>query len=65
LFDALLAGIQEEYPACQNPSDEVLVLLSVCSKVQMICMWSSWCHCHPIISYFIKIQNGFTFWCRL
>ena len=21
--------------------------LSVCSKVQMICIWSSWCHCHP------------------
>jgi len=23
--------------------------------VQMICIWSSWCHCHPIISCFIKI----------
>jgi len=27
----------------------------------MICMWSSWCHYHPIISCIIKIQNGFTF----
>jgi len=24
-------------------------------------IWSSWCHCHPIISCFIKIQNGLTF----
>ena len=22
-------------------------------------MWSSWCHCHPIISCFIKIQHWF------
>jgi len=33
----------------------VMKWLSVWSKVQMICMWSSWCHCHPIISCFIKI----------
>jgi len=31
----------------------------------MICTWSSWCHCHPIISCFIKIQNDLPFWCRL
>jgi len=31
----------------------------------MICIWSSWCHCHPIISCFCKIQNGLPFWCRL
>ena len=41
-------------------SDEVLALLSVCSKLQVICIWSSWWHCHPIISCFIKIQNGLT-----
>jgi len=28
--------------------------------VQMICIWSSWCHCHPIICCFIKIQIGLT-----
>jgi len=44
-----LVGRQEERPACKN-SDEVLALLSVCSKVQMIC------HCHPIISCFIKTR---------
>jgi len=27
----------------------------------MICILSSWCHCHPIISCSSKIQNGFTF----
>jgi len=27
----------------------------------MICIWSSRCHCHSIISYFIKIQIGLTF----
>jgi len=31
-------------------SGEVRAWLSVCSKVQMICIWSSWCHCHPTIS---------------
>jgi len=30
-------------------------------KVQMICIWSSGCHCHPVISCFIKIQVGLTF----
>jgi len=28
-------------------SDGVLVWLSVWSVVQMICIWSRWCHCHP------------------
>jgi len=42
-------------------SGEVLALLSIWSEVQMICIWSSWCHCHPIISCFIKIQNGLPF----
>jgi len=31
------------------------------ARVQMICIWSSWCHCHPIISCFIKIHNGLAF----
>jgi len=22
----------------------------------MICIWCSWCHCHPIISCLFKIQ---------
>jgi len=28
-------------------SDEVLLWLSVWSEVQIVCIWSSWCHCHP------------------
>ena len=31
------------------------------SETQMICIWSSWYHCHSIISCFIKIQNGLPF----
>ena len=30
-------------------SDEVLAWLSVWSEVQIVCIWSSWCHCHPKI----------------
>jgi len=43
-------------------SDEVLAWLSVCSELQVICIWwSIWCHCHPIIPCIIKIQIGLTF----
>jgi len=45
----------------QKMSHEVLAWLSIWGEVQMIRTWSSWCHCHPIVSCFIKIQNGFTF----
>jgi len=37
----LLAGHQEEHPAWKKFSDEVLGWLSGCSKVQMLCIWSS------------------------
>jgi len=40
--------------------DEVLAWLSVWSEVQIICIWFSRCHCHPI-SCLIEMQNGFTF----
>jgi len=39
----------------------MLAWLSVWSEEQMICIRSNWCHCHPIISCFIKIQTGLTF----
>jgi len=42
-------------------SDEMLAWLSVWSEVQMICILSCCCHCHPVISCFIKIQIGLTF----
>ena len=37
----LLAGHQEEHPACKKLSDEVLVWLSVWSEVHIVCIWSS------------------------
>jgi len=46
-------------------SGGVLAQLSLWCEVQMIWIWSSWCHCHPIISCSSKIQNGLPFWCRL
>jgi len=57
----LLVVRQEERLACKKLSDEVLAWLSVWSKVQMICMWSSWCYCHLNVSCFVRIQNGVTF----
>jgi len=57
----LFAKHQEEHPACKTLNDEVLAWLSGWSEVQLICMWSSWCYCHPIISCFIKIEIGLTF----
>jgi len=56
----LLVRPQGEHPACKKLSDEVLEWLSVWSELQMICIWSSWCRCHPIISCFIKIHISLT-----
>jgi len=61
----LLFGHQEGRLACKKLSVGVLAWLSVWSEVQMICIWSSWCHCHPIMSCSSKIQIGLPFWCRL
>jgi len=61
----LLVGQQEGHPACKILIGGVLAWLCVWSEVQTICIWSSWCHCHPIISCSSKIQNGLPFWCRL
>jgi len=57
----MLSGCQEFHPACKKLSDVVLALLSVWSKVHMICIWFSWCHCHSIISCFMTIQIGLNF----
>jgi len=56
-----LVGHQEEHPTCKSLSDEVLAWLSVWSKVQIIYIWSSWCHSHPVISCFNKTEIGLTF----
>jgi len=46
----LLVSCQEEHPPCTKLTDDVLAWLglSLWSEVLMSCIWSSWCHCHPI-----------------
>jgi len=43
----------------------ILAWTSVWNEVPMICIWSSWCHCHLVISCSSKIHNGLRFWCQL
>jgi len=38
-------GVRKNIWPVKKLSDEVLVWLSVCSEVQIACIWSSWCHC--------------------
>ena len=57
-------GVMKSIWPVKKLSDEVLAWLSVWSEVQVICISSSWCHCHSIISCFIKIQIGLTFLCQ-
>ena len=40
-------GWQEGHLACKKLSGGVLVWLSFWSEVPT-CVWSSWCHCHPL-----------------
>ena len=58
----------EKQPACKK-NWVILCWYGYLSEVQMIHIWpaDSWCHCHPIISWFTKIQNGLLvpFWCKL
>jgi len=54
-------GVMKSIRPVNKLSDEVLAWLSVWTEVQMICIWSSWCRCHPIISCSNKIQNSLTF----
>jgi len=63
-FDAV-GWVAGRASGLQKLSGEVLAWLSVWSEVQMICIWSSWCHSHPIFSCSSKIQNYLPFWCRL
>jgi len=61
LFWQCWLGIRKIILSLKKLSDEVLAWLSVSNELQMICIWSSWCHCHPTISCFIKIQIRLTF----
>jgi len=44
--------------------NELLALLHI-QRGASVCIWSTWCHCHPIVFYFIKILNSLPFWCWL
>jgi len=57
----MLVGHRKEHLACKILSDEVLALLSAWNEMQIICTWSSWCHCHLIIPCFVKIRIGSTY----
>jgi len=64
----LLVGRQEEHPVRKKLSDEVLLWLSVWSEVHTVCIWSSWCQCHPrtplsLASF--KSRPVLPFWHRL
>jgi len=56
----LMVGRQEEHLACKKLSDDVLAWLSGV-RCKWLALWSSWCHCYPVISCFIKIQSVLTF----
>ena len=45
----LLAGHQEEHPVCKNWVMRCWCsyLSGLWSEVQIVCIWSSWCHCIP------------------
>ena len=40
-------GIRKSIRPVKKLSDTVLAWLSVWIVVQIICIWPSWCHCHP------------------
>ena len=54
-------GVRKSIRPVKTLSDQLLAWLSVWGEVQMICIWSSWCHCDPVISSLIKVQIGLTF----
>jgi len=40
-------GVRKSIRPVKKLSDEVLMWLSLWSKAQIVCIWSSWFHCHP------------------
>jgi len=53
----LLVWRQEEQPACNKLSDEVLVWLSVRNEMQIVWIRSSWCHAIPIPYHLLPHLN--------
>ena len=50
-------GRATAFSACKKLSDGVLVWLSVWSEVQIVCIWSGWCHCHPKSRYLLPYSH--------
>jgi len=55
----LLAEHQEVHPACKNWALRCWHGCLSRAKYNCFVLWTHWCHCHPIISCFIKIQTVF------
>jgi len=60
----LLVGRQEGHTACEKLSGMV-EWLSVWSEVQIVCVCSSWCHCHSLSLASVKSRLVLPFWYRL
>jgi len=59
----LFVGLQEEHPACQKKLSDACVLVCLeqgANDLHMVQLMPM-----PLHTYFIKIQNGLPFWCRL
>jgi len=61
---AQLAHAAGKFILCHEGGD-VAVPKWLLGGLAMICIWSSWCHFHRIISCFLNIQYDLPFWCRL
>ena len=61
-------GVRKSIWPIKKLNDEVLVWLSLWSEVQIVCIWSSWCHYHPqTLSSFASFKSRLVlpFWYRL
>jgi len=54
-------GHQEEHPAGKKIEWWGAGMVMCLERVHMVYIWSGWCHFHPIVSCFVKIQTGLTF----
>jgi len=67
-FCLLMFFLQQKCSVQRKLSDKMLVWLSVWNLVHIVCIWSSWCHCHPntLLSFAtFKSRLILSFWYRL
>ena len=57
-------GTRKSIRPAKKLSDDVLVWLSVWSEVQIVCIWSGWCHCIPssLASFKSRLVLPFWYW---